>query len=345
MKELKRALMKKHLLFMASTFALATAVIAQPTITLADMTPAFGETITVSSTDYTDPGAGGANQTWDFSDLPISQAISQTVEDPSNHAGADDFPGTTHVFVSQVSDELGYMRFADNKAEVLGLEQAGNVMVFADGRSQLEFPLTMGTEYTDTYTREFDLGGGVSNFESGTINAVVDGYGILVLVSGTYTNVLRLTMVNTGTLDVIVAGDVISTIPFEETTTGFITAGIHTSLLSFVEYTISGQLSTIATMYAGDPLSIDASESITDFNLYPSPATTYVQMDFNLEASSDITLKLMTIDGRLVDESKLGQNPAGNNQIRFDLPSLSSGLYLLQVVAEDGTYVHRLMIE
>ena len=76
----------------------------------------------------------------------------------------------------------------------------------------------------------------------------------------------------------------------------------------------------------------------------PNPFLSEVTINLDLNASKNVTVSLLTLDGRLVQRNDLGNLTSGNHQHRFDgLNNLSSGLYLVRVATENGVMVRKLV--
>lgn len=337
----------KYLLLTTVSLTFCMLTFSQSVIELEDFTPEFGEEIPMHKSEYVNPGEGGENQIWDFSNLPITGDFIISVDDPINFTWPQpSLEGTTHVLISTSSGDREYVRFADNRKERLFVDEPDYVVQnYQEAELILQFPLQYGNTFEDDYVKVRDPLEDYASTEYGHVSSTVDGFGTLVLPSGSFENVFRITNTTTGTRVQETISDTY-TWEFSRTETRYVVAGIHVDLLRFTtSQVVNGFTVTSAVMIAGEPLDLNRSESITNFKLYPSPASTFIQMDFNLESTSEVTLKLMTVDGRIVEQDFLGMISAGNNQVRLDLPTLSAGVYLLHVLTGDGVYAHRLLIE
>ena len=314
--------------------------LAQPTLNLFDLTPSLDDQITSSVTQWVQMDDGGANQTWDYSSLTADQSFTLEYITPNNAPNINLFPEATHVSSAVEFAQYGYSSYADNLAEIVGADQAGMLNLYPNPRTLLEFPLTYNSTFQDTFEREADLGGGAANLESGPLSAVCDAYGTLIIPSGTYTDVVRVKYTVTSTLDVLVNGEVVSSINSTETTYSFFAAGIPAALLSMVEFNFGGQISTTATMYSGGSLSIEEDQLSSSLNIYPNPATDFVIADFELDNSQSVNANLLSLDGRVVKQYSTQNFGQGTNRMQLKIPEISSGVYLLQLQAGE-TIIHR----
>jgi hypothetical protein len=95
-----------------------------------------------------------------------------------------------------------------------------------------------------------------------------------------------------------------------------------------------------------EPTSMEeALKSELKFNLFPNPAKTNCTIDFELERTTKLNLQLRDLQGREV-QSKIELNlGAGKHAQQINLSNLRTGLYLLEVQTEKGSFVHKLWVE
>lgn len=70
---------------------------------------------------------------------------------------------------------------------------------------------------------------------------------------------------------------------------------------------------------------------------YPNPFGNVVNVEFELEQSSEVSYKLYDALGQVKQQEKLGERNSGKNEVRLQTSSLSSGVYFLQLKSEEGT--------
>ena len=63
-------------------------------------------------------------------------------------------------------------------------------------------------------------------------------------------------------------------------------------------------------------------------SIYPNPFNTQTNINFILNATSDVSIKMFTITGEFVSLLTRGLYPAGKNTIQFNAKKLASGMYL-----------------
>jgi len=186
-----------------STFAVLFVSLgfSQPVLNLNGM-PEPGTIISSSSVNGggINPGAAGANQTWNFTQFPDTGTTSSiTFVNPLGTPYYSNFPTATSAYeVSlETGNVYGYFKESNSALEILGSafnDESGDVFsTFTNPQTTYGFPSTLNSTLTDTYRSVIDYSAfGATYITSGTLSYVVDAYGTLVTSSGTYPNTLRI---------------------------------------------------------------------------------------------------------------------------------------------------------
>lgn len=194
----------KHLLIIILCTLFNVQIKAQPTITSADIiTGTFPNTLISFAPGTYSPGSGGANVTWDFSNIQgttigatfvwgVCPGIPECSAFPTaNRYLAVINPGTGTPF-----PDKNMFRLTDTQFEQLGARNDATNFTYAytDTPIKFTFPMTYGQSFTDTSLV-------TDNSITTTTNDVftADGYGTLITPAGTFTNVLRVKKVSTVT--------------------------------------------------------------------------------------------------------------------------------------------------
>ncbi|MES2838356.1 MAG: T9SS type A sorting domain-containing protein [Bacteroidota bacterium] len=77
----------------------------------------------------------------------------------------------------------------------------------------------------------------------------------------------------------------------------------------------------------------DNTEIVKDLSVYPNPATDNVVIDFNIATPSNVSVKLMGLNGQLVYTKELGQF-AGKFSHSVDMSSEAKGVYFIQITTD-----------
>ena len=70
------------------------------------------------------------------------------------------------------------------------------------------------------------------------------------------------------------------------------------------------------------------------FSIYPNPAKTYVNIDFNLGNSTSATIMIYNQFGQRIIESEINNEKKGSNKI--DIQSLDTGVYFIKIITSSG---------
>lgn len=337
--------MKKFLL---STFGLLvfSLIASAQTINIGDMTPQIGLVYSQGNGDYISPGASGANQTWDLSGMNNNETFTTTISNPSGLSGAENFPNATFASVIQGQESIGYSAVVNNRIEIVGLYTPNVTMTYPNPQTQIQFPLSYQSTYSDTYERNADLGSGISNQEVGGSSTVVDGYGTLITPTGTYTEVLRLKQNVESDLNTIMNGSVISTIPFTSETYIFVKAGFVTPLASVGTSGFSGQTEEFAVYYMSSTVGLENLSLIKELTVFPVPVVTDFTLRMEVETASEVGFNLFSVDGRMVAQFGTEFLPKGENTRSFAIPtSVASGVYLLQIKTPESALMKKIVIQ
>ncbi len=85
--------------------------------------------------------------------------------------------------------------------------------------------------------------------------------------------------------------------------------------------------------------------TINALNVYPNPANENTTVSFNLPGSTDVTVVMTDISGRVVMSEMYANREAGNNQLNISTGEFADGLYMLSVKSNYSDVTTRLMIK
>lgn len=189
-------------LIMKKTFLLfcfpSLAVCAQPVVQHANMAP-VGSSFpvhVVTDAGNSNPALEGANVTWDFSSATLLMNMG-TVSwmDPAATPQGAGYPASNLAqrIVLTSGTTYNYYDLQPAKLDQLADNVGGStVSVFTDPKQLLAFPFN----YQDSFEDTFAANGGATE----TYTRSYTGYGTVILPTGTYTNVMKMTS-SSGTID------------------------------------------------------------------------------------------------------------------------------------------------
>lgn len=351
---------------MKSTLPILIAIVihsasfAQPTINIGDLAPTIGSSITGADASYTDPGAAGANQTWDLTGMSPEIVSTSNFLSPSGLPESNSFPGATHTAFTPIEDtgELyGYVAVGNNQIEDMGYYSFGPdydiLFLYTNPRTELVFPLSYNDSFSDTYQSEMENeteNGPILSENNGTIDAIVDGYGTLITPAGTFTDVLRVRYEEEANSTITFQGIQVSSSETTTTEYKYFKAG-YPSPLATLRTTVLSSMGTVVEETQTGSFLIDLSVGVeekesmfTNVQLFPTPATTHIDLRLNSEYGAEANFMLLSTSGKMVHQWNQQTLISGSNQLRLELPELASGFYLLQMGNEKGWRTDRVLI-
>jgi hypothetical protein len=92
-----------------------------------------------------------------------------------------------------------------------------------------------------------------------------------------------------------------------------------------------------------DPNSVEDNSNIVNFGLYPNPANEIVNVNYDLAAPSEVTVRILDVNGREVFVQNEGTTQ--NGRVAVNTSNLAAGMYMVQLVAGNTVTTERLIVE
>ncbi len=328
-------MVKFYATFILPAFSLIALPALAQTMDDGNASPSVGESFTYNNDNYMAPGDGGAGVSWDFSSLAIDSNYTVGFQTPASTGYANFFPGAN---IAEATNADSYAFFETSAAGydlhgvyVVPLTQD---VVYFDPERVLSYPCSYNTTWSDDFQADF-VSVGFDVARSGTVDALADGYGTLMMPYGNVSNVLRVRNIEN-------YSDVSSlfTIDYEFTTHFFYKPGTHAPLLMIYhqEITTFGNTTTSESLawLNGGPTGInDALTNAIGMEVYPNPATDRADIVFGT-VGGNLDLDVMDVNGRMVMRERLAGIPMGIQRHTMDVSTLPAGVYMLRITAADG---------
>ncbi len=325
--------MKKtlHNLFTGILIASTTIVAAQPTLTGTGCNPVVGDNFTLSTSGYFSQGTSGANQTWNNSTLTPTASSGETCVTVASTTNGSSFPiANTAV---QGGTTVSYYNASSTASQNYGYDAGGTLIIYSNPEDLLHFPFSYNNTYTDGWAATF-VSGGYTYYRKGTTTITADAYGTLTTPNGTYTNAMRIHMVQAYTDSVYVGAPTVITYNNDEYM--WYKNGVHSALAYTYSMVANGSTSTNGG-YLSSALSVnEIDNSISMFNVYPSPANSFINVQFNLTESKKASFKVYNTLGAEMSTTAVEDAFAGINNYKIDVANLPEGIYFVQIVLENG---------
>lgn len=323
--------MKKSLLLLLGASAMLS---AQITLTKAANDPISGNVVNYNHvTGVVNNSATGANVTFSNGGLTMGVSSTTTYSTPNSTEIAT-FPGSTIKMADGATTV--YYKASSTKLEITGIVNPQATLNFnVDNGTYNSYPLTYGPAQNDTAKGTFSSSSANGLF-SGTMAAIADAYGTLIIGNQTYSNVLRVKY--TQNFNLYASFDIIYANPIGTVTNtayAYYDASHRYALLNSTNGNISVPLlsinQTVVTALAlNEAFLATSSNAVKKENLvvYPNPAQDFIGFKGNTDNYSKANI--YSLDGKLVKTSDV---KSGNIQIS-DLPPAS---YFIEISGKNTT--------
>ena len=169
---------------------------AQPTITSANFA-VTGDTIYNTEFDTTGltPGAAGSNITWDFSAVNTNgKEDTMYYLDPTATPYGGIFPSSNYSATDNGShySNYTYYNFQNNVMWLVGGEGLDATTLYSDDQQLYALPAAYQDMLSDTFISVINYTNNIHVHRHGTSLTEADGYGTIILPTGTFANVLRI---------------------------------------------------------------------------------------------------------------------------------------------------------
>jgi hypothetical protein len=164
-------------------------------LTFANNGPVPGDVFTSFNCDTTgiNQGSSGAGQTWNYSGLSIDTSHTVlTYVDPSTTPYFSTFPAATVAYMN--GQQYSYIKANSADYSILGISNSVFTLAYSNPEILCSYPFSYGQTIVDSLKGSYSIGG-INFSRSGTRTTIGDGYGTLILPSGTYNNMLRVKMI------------------------------------------------------------------------------------------------------------------------------------------------------
>jgi hypothetical protein len=96
------------------------------------------------------------------------------------------------------------------------------------------------------------------------------------------------------------------------------------------------------------PASIETKDLVvTSYNIYPNPAYADANIRFNLSRASRVKISVYNLLGERMKferQEDISRFPAGENSLALNTSSLPSGVYMVELVADNTRLIKRLSV-
>jgi hypothetical protein len=273
-----------------------------------------------------EPGNGGSNQYWDFSDILIQTDMQMSNYVSPESTGVDDLFGAATV-AGDNDGSYSFMTVATQSFEDLGsASDDGTVLHYVNPIKRAQFPMQLGTSYTDEFSGTYFMEGVQYGSSYGTVTSEVDGEGTLEINDRIYHNCLRVHNVDT----MYMQYDMYESTWVLNWYTWF-AEGIKFPVMEYVVYEVTSMLGTTIdyalSVTAAEPVTVGVSDQSNApvVAIYPNPCNDQLNLK-NISGA----IEIRDLAGRVV----MRENVLGTAALNVEM--LSEGAYILRYFDENG---------
>lgn len=299
---------------------------------------------------YAEPGEGGENVIWDFSNLQSINDFTGFVKSSYQSVNSALFP-RANTELNEFENRF-YFRIAENCVEQLGYSSRDNVVVTSFDKPfvKMIYPFTMGDHFNGTFEGTYKMGT-VSSKLAGSYEVTADGYGTLMLPDNFIVdNTLRVSTTKSYSYKVNGSDNLYEIVTYRWYSDWYrypllVLTKIKTSVnqSSSVSYqaAFNNQLSIPAV---SNEVKISAGKL---FDVYPNPVNSVLNISCLVEIEGTVLISLYDLSGKLIKVLHNEEMSAGPQKFSFDLneSGISEGPYLLKANISGGIQTKQILIE
>lgn len=299
-----------------------------------------------------EPGPGGANQNWDFSQVTgplfIEGDGNICVEPSSSVFGDSAAVSDANICIRNIDEEISpyqYYNCKNSSQELLamGFVSGSNSSfgTYTDILTAHEFPFAYGDSFNDTWellTYHIDFGYYMMR-DSSTVLVEADAYGTVVTPTGTYQNALRIkrTTVMYSWFRWEEGGEWNPSGPYTDIDYEWYAPDIKVPVMIITEFDGFTDYSVRYMVEYNSTTGILAEDANT-MEVFPNPTSDKLTIKTKTPIE---TLDLYSITGELL----FSNHHPSQLQQAIEMSSYSKGVYFIKIKYEDDTYVTQRIIK
>lgn len=290
---------------------------------------------------YAEPGDAGDHCVWNFSALKEVELMDGEINTESYAVRNDLFPESS-VAITEYGNTFIYKKSVSQISQIGYVAKNSDAYVrYTKPFVKLKFPFT----YKNSYTGEVEMLYENGNYtKKGVYNVNADAYGLIILPNNkSYRNALRVhtrTTYNLGDNNAQVL-DIYRWYVAEERFPVMVIQDV-----SYVQS--SGKVvHNYKAAYNKSSLKSATLDYQAFFKISPNPASTYIDLTFDLKSDSKVSVDVYGLDGRFVQNYFSGNKTQGAQYFHFPINKsvLASGVYVLKVTTDSEVLTEQFIVK
>lgn len=327
---------KRNLLFAIALLLSGFSAFSQgPTLTFANSGVVPGDVYTAYNADTSaQPGTSGDNQTWNFATLSINPvATSLPYVAPSATPYPSAFPAATAA--TNKGEPYTYYKVNSSEFSILGyhvLTPSNDTIKYTDPQKLFNYPFSFQNTFTDNFLSAVFVQG-INTVRKGVSTTTADGLGTLILPSGSYSNILRVKIIQ-----------------------DYVDSNLYTKFYTHIEtyswydgshknpvFKIEKKTSTMGGNYKNVLVSSDvyvgidnAEKNNQQLSVFPNPATDNITIMLDPKEQSLLQIAVFDMQGKMIKDFGGPGLLCGNNQLALDVADIPGGIYFVNIKTNSG---------
>ena len=337
--------MKKVILSFLTVIVAATASFAQPVLDSAAICP-VPEDVFIGHMPFSVtgilPGASGPGITWNFATLADDSQDSTVYLACAATPACSSFTAEGPNLACYTNDAVygsGYYYFVtDTNHQTLIGGYVFPVTAHATNGQDVQF---FSLQYLKTHLDTSEVAvAGIYHYQ--VDSSIVDGYGDLILPTGTFTNVMRVLTVDMSVdSSTGVAPDTVYTQIYS-----WFDSGFHNALLEITIDTTNGNIVEYYTKGTYVDISLQTANVVRPHTIlvFPNPATDAINIKFDLQDAANASVVITDVTGRIAGSIPAGQLKTGLNDISFPVSRLLGGIHIVRLTSGTESISQKIVV-
>lgn len=98
-------------------------------------------------------------------------------------------------------------------------------------------------------------------------------------------------------------------------------------------------------MVNSDNVSLEEVELLSSVNVYPNPAVASTNVEFDLLNTSEVTVNLTDLTGKLISQPFASEMTEGNHKVAIDLSNVVAGVYLVEITINGVSKIEKISVQ